>query len=193
MVSIYKKFFLLNLTFIIITYINIAKWNVLKGSERSPEQDLAVLYIRDTKTYSENNFKCYEENKSNILKDFYRLDCENPFLKNISQAKLRQGDDVCELFNESVDGSENRTLYHRIKMDFQHFTENFTQTDIKDMDFKCPECHHIQYIDGQLFIVHRTNAFNYQTRSRSVKMMLKQVTDTFKNIGDFEMFIHLRK
>ncbi|CAF4818368.1 unnamed protein product [Rotaria socialis] len=145
-----------------------------------------------TSMHPENSFKCYQQNSSSILKDFYQLDCSNPFLKQISLAKLNAKDDVCELFNDSIDGTEYRTLYHRIKMDFQNFTEKITHYDILKMGDACPGCHHIQLIDGQLFIVQRSTAFNYQTRSRSIKTMLKHVTDTFKTIGNFEMFIHLQ-
>ncbi|CAF3985377.1 unnamed protein product, partial [Rotaria magnacalcarata] len=127
----------------------------MKTSEHDQEKYLTVSYYSTTSMHSENSFKCYEQNSSSILKDFYRLDCSNPFLKQISLAKLNAKDDVCELFNDSIDGTESRTLYHRIKMDFQNFTEKITHNDILKMEDACPGCHHIQLIDGQLFIVQR--------------------------------------
>jgi hypothetical protein len=140
-----------------------------------------------------NPFKCYDDIESIILQDFYRLDCRNPFLRNISLRDLDANVDVCELFNESHDGNDNHTLFSRISMEFQLFRQNITHSDIMNIEAACPECHHIQIIDGELFVVERRTAVNFQTRSRTMKAMLKQVTDTFRSIRDLEMFIHLRK
>ncbi|CAF1450478.1 unnamed protein product [Adineta ricciae] len=137
-------------------------------------------------------FKCYNDDESVFLKDFYRLDCENPFLKNISLRDLNNSMDVCELFNEPYDSNKGLTLYSRIKMDFKNFQENITHSDIMKMEAACPECHHIQIIDGQLFIVNRRTAVNFQFRSRKMKSLLKQVVDTFQSIRNLEMFIHVQ-
>jgi hypothetical protein len=140
-----------------------------------------------------NPFRCYNNSESTILKGFYQLDCENPFLKNLSLRDLDENADVCELFNESFDGHENHTLYPRIKTEFKHFSHSITNNDILNIDAACPQCHHIQIIDGELFIVNRPTAFNFQTRSRSIKAMLNQVIETFKPVRNLEMFIHTRK
>ena len=142
---------------------------------------------------SKNPFKCSSDSGSIVLKEFYTLDCENPFLKNISLRSLDACTDVCEVFNEAFDGNESHTLYSRIERDFEPFTRKITHDDIMRIEAACPECHQIQLIDGELFVVKRETAINFQTRSRSVKSMLKQVVDTFKPIGNLEMFIHVRK
>jgi hypothetical protein len=149
--------------------------------------------VSDSSRKSRNPFRCYDDLDSVILKDFYRLDCTNLFLRNISLRDLDAKADVCEPFNESYGGDENRTLFSRIERDFKHFPGSITHTDIMNIEAACPECHHIQIIDGELFIVQRRTAVNFQTRSRSMKAMLKQVLDTFDSIGNLEMFIHLRK
>ena len=95
--------------------------------------------------------------------------------------------------NESQDGVDNDTLFSRIPREFNLFRQKITHSDIRNIEAACPECHHIQIIDGELFIVERRTAVNFQTRSRTIKAMLKQVTNTFRSIQDLEMFIHLRK
>lgn len=194
MSRIVRLFILLNILVIIITLTNVWLWISSKmDSGRNFQQYLELLSGRKGWSWSENSFRCYDDSKSVALKDFYRLDCENPFLRKISKAKLTSNDDVCDLFNEPIGVGERSMLYDRIKMDFQHFTEKITHADIMSMEAACPECHHIQIIDGELFIVHRSTAANFQTRSRSLKGMLKQLIDTFKHIGNCEMFIHLRE
>jgi hypothetical protein len=140
-----------------------------------------------------NPFKCSSDSGSIILKEFYQLDCENPFLKHLSQRSMEAYDDVCEVFNEAFDGNENHTLYYRIERDFEPFTRKITLDDIVYIAAACPECHHLQLIDGELFVVERETAVNFQTRSRSIKSLVKQVIDTFKSIGNLEIFIHVRK
>jgi hypothetical protein len=140
-----------------------------------------------------NPFRCYSESESTVLKKFYQLDCENPFLKNLSSRDLTGYGDVCEVFNKSYDGDDNHTLYSSIERDFKHFSKNITYNDMVNIEAACPECHHIQIIDGQLYIVERRTSANFQTRSRSMKTMLRHVTDTFTTIGNLEMFIHTRK
>jgi hypothetical protein len=76
---------------------------------------------------------------------------------------------------------------------FGPFTRKITHDDIMRIEAACPECHQLQLIDGELFVVQRETAVNFQTRSRSMKSMVKQVIDTFKPIGNLEMFIHIRK
>ncbi|CAF1538335.1 unnamed protein product [Adineta ricciae] len=141
---------------------------------------------------SKNPFRCYNDDEAIFLKNFYQLDCENPFLKNVSLRNLNTSTDVCELFNEPYDNNENFTLYSRIKMEFKNFPQNITHNDILEMEVACPGCHHIQIIDSQLFIVNRKTSVNFQLRSRNIKSMLKQVIDTFQSIKNLEMFIHVQ-
>jgi len=196
-VSTVKLFFLFNmliLMVILVSFItsiigNISNSYSLQQEDIGPDKHSAYVTFKNGK----NPFKCYDDIQSIILQDFYRLDCRNPFLRNISLRDLAAKVDVCEVFNESHDGNDNHTLFSRISMEFQLFRQNITHSDIMNIEAACPECHHIQIIDGELFIVERRTAVNFETRSRTMKAMLKQVTDTFRSIRDLEMFIHLRK
>jgi len=197
MVSTVKLFLLFNMLILIVSLVSFITSIIGKISNSySPQQediwpDKHSAYV--TFKNGKNPFKCYDDIQSIILQDFYRLDCRNPFLRNISLRDLDAKVDVCELFNESHDGNDNHTLFSRISREFQLFRQNITHSDIMNIEEACPECHHIQILDGELFIVKRRTAFNFQTRSRTMKAMLKQVTDTFRSIRDLEMFIHLGK
>lgn len=174
--------------------ILITSWHILiLASNSSRKIATDTQYVPPTLKKLNNPFRCYDNTESLVLKDFYRLDCENPFLKNISLRDLEPNMDVCDIFNEPYDANDNHSLYSRIESEFKVFPSNITLDDIMEIEAACPMCHHIQLIDGQLFIVERPTAANFQTRSRSMKAMLKQVTDTFQDIGNLEMFIYLRK
>jgi hypothetical protein len=96
------------------------------------------------------------------------------------------------VFNDSLNSYGNYTFYSRIKEDFKYFTKPIGRNDIANMSWACPFCHHIQIIDGQLYVVPREKAWNTQTRSRSAKTLFKQVVDTFKPvIGDLELFYYV--
>jgi hypothetical protein len=197
MVSTVKLFFLFNMLILIASLVSFII-SVIRGISNSYSAQQGDIWSGRHSTYVKfknrrNPFKCYDDIESTILQDFYRLDCRNPFLRNISLRDLDAKVDVCELFNESHDGNENHTLFSRISREFQLFRQNITHSDIMNIEAACPECHHIQIIDGELFIVERRTAVNFQTRSRTMKAMLKQVTDTFRSIRNLEMFIHLRK
>jgi hypothetical protein len=197
MVLTVKLFFALITMVLIIIHISFIIYEVNHTSNSYSKQVAKTMVIRRNGHIviqnSNNPFRCYNNSESITLKDFYQLDCENSFLKNISLRSLNANTDVCEVFNEYHDGYDNHTLYSRIKTEFARFPRAITHEDIMNIETACPECHHIQIIDGQLFIVKRDTAANFQTRSRSMKSMLKQVTDTFKSTGDLEMFIHVRK
>ena len=196
MVSSVKLFLTLNVVTLITSIATLI--GVVSKMTVSPSQfsNIVVELDQPLETApilrSKNPFKCSSDSGTIILKEFYQLDCENLFLKNISQRFMDESNDVCEVFNDAFDGSENHKLYSRIERDFKPFTRKITRDDIIRIAVACPECHHLQLIDGELFVVTRETAVNFQTRSRSIKSMLKQVIDTFKSIGNLEMFIHVR-
>ncbi|CAF1326966.1 unnamed protein product [Didymodactylos carnosus] len=130
-------------------------------------------------------FKCYGDIDAKYFKKFYQLDCKNPFLETLS--RLPMPDDVCDVFNGSVNG---KALYSKISSDFKSFTNKINKNDIELMSKSCPACHHVQIINKQLYLVQQKSP-SYETRSRSSKMLLKEVVDTFENIPDLEMFLDL--
>ncbi|CAF0737989.1 unnamed protein product, partial [Didymodactylos carnosus] len=164
------------------------------------ENRLAEFIDKESKCVSTLNFKdtffkCYNNNNAQFLKEFYQLDCDNLFLKNISLGiiKTSKNNDVCELFNDSLDDNVNHTLYSRIKHEFSFFQKKIDLNDIANMSWACPGCHYIQIIDSELYIVPRNAVGRFRNRPRSTKTMLQQVVDIFKSsIGDLEMFIQVQ-
>ena len=197
MVSTVKLLLTLNVV-ALITHVITLLGVVAKQSSSSGRLSKIVIQLEqagETMSIerSKNPFKCSTDGGSTILKEFYQLNCENPFLKNLSLRSMDECTDVYEVFNEAFYGNENHTLYSRIERDFEPFARKITHDDIMRIEAACPECHQIQLIDGELFVVKRETAVNFQTRSRSIKSMLKEVIDTFKPIRNLEMFIHVRK
>lgn len=158
------------------------------------ESRTQIYWDESEKTDSYNIFKCYNSTDAYLYKDFYQVDCENPFLKNLSLLQLSHNIDVCELFNDPMNGDKNRTLFSKIKKDFQPFTQQIDAGDIEMMSLACPHCHHIQIINGQLYVIPRRGTWNIQTRSRSTKLLFKHVVDLFKSsIGDLDLFFSVGK
>jgi hypothetical protein len=110
MVSVVKLFFILNVVTVIthmISLLTLIPKQTLNPSQFSNivielEQPLETAPILRSK----NPFKCLSDSGSIILKEFYQLDCENAFLKNISQWSMDESTDVCEMFNEAFDGNQ---------------------------------------------------------------------------------------
>jgi len=63
--------------------------------------------------------------------------------------------------------------------------------DIENMSASCANCHRIQIINNTLYHVPSKTAFEYETRSRSVKTVLKLVTDTFSHFTDMDLFFNV--
>ena len=182
------------LTTVLISFITLEMKNAASFSRNVTEKNSAKTCIASTMRGKSNNpYRCYNDTQSSRLSDFYRLDCENPFLRNLSLRSFGVKSDICEPFNDVYDGNDNPSLYSRIETEFEHFRHNITYDDIVYMGSACAECHHLQIIEGQLFVVERRTAANFQTRSRSIKTLFKQVVDTFAPLGDIEIFIHTRE
>jgi len=127
-------------------------------------------------------FQCRSKWKLTQKTSFYEVDCTNPFLKELvhvtdDAAKA----DVCNSFNP---------LYTMITSDFHSF-KKFQLTDFNELLTTCPQCHHMQVINGQLYLVPRSTSTDYETRSQSVKILFRYVIDTFNDIPNMEFLIHV--
>jgi protein glucosyltransferase len=84
------------------------------------------------------------------------------------------------------------SLFTRLHREFQPFNKRkILLADIENISNSCPSCHHIQIIGHRLYNVPRPAAWNYETRSRSVKILIKHVMDTFPDIPDLELFLNV--
>jgi hypothetical protein len=127
-------------------------------------------------------FKCRNKWRLTHEASFYDVDCTNPFLKAlVNGADNAAKADVCNSFNP---------LYTRILTDFRSF-KTFQLTDFNELLKACPQCHHLQVIDGKLYVVPRSTSMDYETRSQSVKTLFKYVIDTFNDIPNMEFLIHV--
>ena len=102
MVWTVKLFYLLNILILIASLVFLIILVIQNTSNSYSPQQEHTLSERHSVSVSvrtgKNPFKCYDDIESIVLKDFYRLDCKNPFLKNISLRNLDAKVDVCEVF-----------------------------------------------------------------------------------------------
>ncbi|UJR16898.1 hypothetical protein I4U23_003796 [Adineta vaga] len=124
-----------------------------------------------------------------IVKPFFRFLCEKNNSFQPVQLSTNSDNHICyQLYSNKKDAD----LFSRVHIHFQPFkNRKILFSDIENLSNSCISCHHIQIIQNKLYIVPRANAFNYQTRSRSVKLLIKQMVDTFPNIPDLELFFHV--
>ncbi|UJR16828.1 hypothetical protein I4U23_003727 [Adineta vaga] len=84
-------------------------------------------------------------------------------------------------------------LFSRVYIDFQPFNQRkISLVDIKQTTIGCSNCHHIQIIQNKLYIIPRPVIADYETRGQSVLMLLKQVTDTFFDIPNTDLFFDIQ-
>ena len=130
----------------------------------------------------ERLFQCRNRWKLSHGKRFYNVDCSNPFLKALVEDTNNTAEpDVCNSFNP---------LYTRLMILFHSF-KMFQLTDFNELLKACPQCHHLQVIDGTLYDVPRSTSVNYETRSKNVKSLFQYVVDTFNDIPNMEFLIHV--
>ena len=142
-----------------------SKW--LIAIPRLSLSDMCILNVRHYAAKPFFNFLC----QSNVS-----------FLKD----SIRSDKHICEQLFPS---HEKPSLFSRLHDEFKPFkTQKITQNDIENMSLSCRTCHHIQIIGNELYNVPRPAARVMQTRSRSVKMLLKYVIDTFSGIPDLDLF-----
>ena len=147
-----------------------------------------IIYRRSIPTIiawkqkEQQHFQCRSKWQMTHLTSFYDVDCENSFLKElVNSTDPATKADVCHSFNP---------LYTKISTDFRSF-ETFQLTDFNELLKACPQCHHLQVIDGKLYVVARSTSSDYETRSRSVKTLFKYVIDTFDSIPNMEFLFHV--
>lgn len=134
------------------------------------------------KQKEQRRFRCRNELQMTHLTSFYDVDCENSFLKElVNSTDPATKADVC---------NSSKPLYTRIMIDFRAF-KNFQVTDFSELLKACPECHHLQVMDGKLHVVSRSTSSDYETRSRSVKTLFKYVIDTFDGKPNIEFLFHV--
>jgi hypothetical protein len=147
-----------------------------------------LMYRRSTTLISELNrkgprhFQCRSRWKMFHVKPFYQVDCNNPFLKALVKTtddKIKA--DVCNSFNP---------LYTQIPTMIRSF-KRFQMRDFDVLQRACPQCHHLQVIDGKLYDVPRPAPMDYETRSKSVKTLFNYVVNTFDGIPNMELLIHV--
>ncbi|CAF1093336.1 unnamed protein product, partial [Adineta ricciae] len=124
-----------------------------------------------------------------VVRPFFRFLCEKNHSLRSVQLSTDSNDHVCyQLYSKN----KHADLFARVQLHFQPFSNRkMLFTDIENLSNSCLSCHHIQIIQNKLYIIPRPNAFNYQTRSRSVKLLIKQMMDTFPNIPDLDLFFHV--
>lgn len=87
--------------------------------------------------------------------------------------------------------NEVPNLFSRLDDEFRPFqNSNISSIDMEYLSVTCPSCHHVQIIDNELYIVPRPKAMNYETRSRSIKMLINRVVDAFDDIPNVELFFN---
>ncbi|CAF0866885.1 unnamed protein product [Adineta ricciae] len=124
-----------------------------------------------------------------IFKPFFNYLCDGnsfgPF-----QVSNDSHNHVCyQLYSKN----KHADLFARVQLHFQPFSNRkILFSDIENLSNSCLSCHHIQIIQNKLYIIPRPNAFNYQTRSRSVKLLIKQMMDTFPNTPDLDLFFSVQ-
>ena len=131
---------------------------------------------------------CDLPNREYILKPFFNAICnENP--RNKFQFSVNSKSHICDqLYPNHLE----KGLYSQLLIDIQTFSKRkIIKEDIENMSASCANCHRIQIINNTLYHVPSKTAFEYETRSRSVKTVLKLVTDTFSNFTDMDLFFNV--
>ncbi|CAF1010674.1 unnamed protein product [Adineta steineri] len=126
---------------------------------------------------------CYD-----IVKPFFNFICNNKS-SNYWQLSIQSDQHICyQLYSKD----KKLDLFSRIHKDLQPFkNRTILLKDIENISNSCLGCHHIQIIQNKLYIVPRPTASNYETRSRSVKLLIKHMMDTFSDIPDLDLFFHV--
>jgi hypothetical protein len=118
-------------------------------------------------------------------KTFFKFNCNNKSLYQF-QSSVNSERHVCD---QLYLNNGTPTLFSRLHVEFQPFQKwKIVFNDIEEMSLMCSNCHHIQIIKNELYIVPRPKAVNYETRTRSIVMLIKQVVDTFPDIPDLDLF-----
>jgi len=131
---------------------------------------------------------CDLPNREYILKPFFNAICnENP--RNKFQFSVNSKSHICDqLYPNHLE----KGLYSQLLIEMQTFSKRkIVKEDIENMSASCANCHRIQIINNTLYHVPSKTAFEYETRSRSVKTVLKLVTDTFSNFTDMDLFFNV--
>jgi len=131
---------------------------------------------------------CDLPNREYILKPFFNAICnENP--RNKFQFSVNSKSHICD---QLYPHHPEKGLYSQLLTDMQTFSKRkIVKEDIENMSASCANCHRIQIINNTLYHVPSKTAFEYETRSRSVKTVLKLVTDTFSNFTDMDLFFNV--
>ncbi|UJR13110.1 hypothetical protein I4U23_000134 [Adineta vaga] len=140
-----------------------------------------------TNLFSSN--KSYSSHCYDVVKPFFRFLCSNNSSNSIP-LPINRKKHVCDEFY-STDQEPN--LFTRLYLDFQPFQNwKIRLLDIENLSNSCLKCHHIQIIDNKLYHIPRENAFIYETRSRSVKLLIKHMMDTFSDLPDLDLFFSVQ-
>ena len=131
---------------------------------------------------------CDLPNREYILKPFFNAICnENP--RNKFQFSVNSKSHICD---QLYPHHPEKGLYSQLLTDMQTFSKRkIVKEDIENMSASCANCHRIQIINNTLYHVPSKTAFEYETRSRSVKTVLKLVTDTFSHFTDMDLFFNV--
>ncbi len=130
---------------------------------------------------------CDLNTRHHSAKPFYNFLCKNNV--NFLEASVRSEKHICDQLYPS---NTEPNLFSRLHSEFQPFKKGIVLiNDIKNISVSCRTCHHIQVIGNELYIVPRPAARIMQTRSRSVKMLIKYVLDTFPGIPDLDLFFSI--
>ena len=131
---------------------------------------------------------CDLPNREYILKPFFNAICnENP--RNKFQFSVNSKSHICD---QLYPHHPEKGLYSQLLTEMQTFSKRkIVKEDIENMSASCANCHRIQIINNTLYHVPSKTAFEYETRSRSVKTVLKLVTDTFSNFTDMDLFFNV--
>ncbi|CAF1010659.1 unnamed protein product [Adineta steineri] len=144
-----------------------------------------LLHIRnDLGPFNISNLNyCYD-----IVKPFFNFICNNKSFNNW-QLSIQSDQHICyQLYSKN----KKLDLFSRIHKDLQPFkNRTILLKDIENISNSCLGCHHIQIIQNKLYIVPRSTVSNYETRSRSVKLLIKHMMDTFSDIPDLDLFFHV--
>ena len=134
-----------------------------------------------------NNFFSYNicdlPNRRYIVKSIVNVICDENSQKSF-QFSMNSSSHICDQFETN--------LFSRLINDFEVFNKRkIVKEDIQNMSNICPNCHHIQIINNTLYHIPSKTAFDYESRSRSIKMALKFVTELFPNLPDVDLFFNV--
>ena len=132
---------------------------------------------------------CDLSDREYIFKPFFNAICnENP--RNKFQFSVNSKSHICD---QLYPHHPEKGLYSQLLIDIQTFSKRkIVKEDIENISASYQSCHHIQIINNTLYHIPRKSAADYQTRSRSVKTMLKLIIETFQNITDMDLFFNVQ-